>query len=136
MSKRSADPELRRAIVNGLTEALKANKLSKSRAAELLGVKRQTLWLYLSGKATPGGEILRRAFELWGLKIELHGYVITKESFGRTPQPNTQIVKQLNLLDELEKLNNDQLEVATIGRRGEYFEFRIRIKTPAMARKT
>jgi len=35
---------------------------------------------------TPGGEVLRRAFDLWGLRIELGNYVITKESFG--PQPD------------------------------------------------
>jgi transcriptional regulator with XRE-family HTH domain len=135
MSKRSADPELRRAIVNGLTEALKAHKLSKSRAAELLGVKRQTLWLYLSGKATPGGEVLRRAFDIWGLKIELGGYVITKESFGPKPEPDRRVAEQLNLLDQLEKLNSDQLEVAPIGRRGEYFEFKIRIRTSVGLKK-
>jgi transcriptional regulator with XRE-family HTH domain len=134
MSKRGADPELRRAIVNGLIEALRANNLTKTRAAELLGIERQTLWLYLRGKVTPGGEVLRRAFELWGLKIELSGYVITKESFGPKHEPDKRTAEQLNLLDQLEKLNNDQLEVAAIGRRGEYFEFRIRIRTEVTAK--
>jgi transcriptional regulator with XRE-family HTH domain len=136
MSKRGADPELRRAIVNGLLEALRAHNLTKSRAAELLGIERQTLWLYLRGKATPGGDVLRRAFELWGLKIELGGYVITKESFGPNREPDRRVAEQLNLLDQLEKLNNDQLEVAAIGRRGDYFEFKIRIKTSTKVEKT
>lgn len=128
LSKRSPDSELRRAIVKGLTDAIRANKLTKTRAAELLKVERQTLWLYLRGKATPGGEVLRRAFELWGLKIELGSYVITTDSFGPKREPERQAAEQLNLLDQLEKLNNDQLEVAAIGRRGDYFEFTIRIK--------
>src|SRR5580704_15173242 len=102
VSKRTPDPEMRRAVIDGLKQVLREQKLSKSRAAELLGVKRQTLWLYLSGKATPGGDVLRRAFELWGLKIELHGYVITKESFGPQPLPKRSEPKQLNLLDQLE----------------------------------
>jgi transcriptional regulator with XRE-family HTH domain len=131
MSKRSADSELRRAIVSGLTEAIRTNKLTKSKAAELLGVKRQTLWLYLRGKATPGGDVLRRAFDLWGLRIELGNYVITKESFGLRPEPVGPSAKQLNLLDQLEKISDDQLEVAAMGRRGEYFEFKIRIKATA-----
>jgi transcriptional regulator with XRE-family HTH domain len=134
MSKRGADPEFRRAIVNGLLEALRKYKLTKSKAAELLGIERQTLWLYLRGKATPGGEVLRKAFELWGLKIELGGYVITKESFGVRPEPEARVAEQLNLLDQLEKLTNDQLEVEAIGRRGQYFEFRIRVKTSATAK--
>jgi transcriptional regulator with XRE-family HTH domain len=135
MSKRGADSELRRAIVNGLTNAIRANNLTKSKAAELLQVKRQTLWLYLRGKATPGGEVLRRAFELWGLKIELGTYVITKESFGPKPEPDGRAAEQLDLLDQLEKLSNDQLEVAAMGRRGEYFEFKIRIRAGATIRE-
>jgi|SRR5579872_429316 len=130
MSKRPPDPVLRRAIIDGLQHAIRDHKLNKSQAAELLGVKRQTLWLYLAGKATPGGEVLRKAFELWGLKIELHGYVITKESFGPQPLPEPKEPTQLDLLEQLEKLREDQFEVAPIGRRGEYFEFRVRIKTP------
>ena len=135
MSKRGGDSELRRAIINGLTEALRANNLTKSRAAELLGIKRQTLWLYLRGRAIPGGAVLRRAFELWGLKIELGDCVITKESFGPKPTPSRRAAEQLNLLDQLEKLSNDQLEVAPIGRRGEYFEFKIRIRTSTTTKK-
>ncbi len=131
MSKHRADTELRRSIVEGLTEAIRANKLTKSKAAELLGITRQTLWLYLRGKATPGGEVLRRAFDTWGLRIDLGDYVITRESFGPTPKPDKRAAEQLNLLDQLEKLSNDQLEVASMGRRGEYFEFKIRIRTGA-----
>ncbi|MGB7283927.1 MAG: helix-turn-helix transcriptional regulator [Candidatus Acidiferrum sp.] len=131
MSKRSADSELRRAIVSGLTDAIRKNRLTKSKAAELLGVKRQTLWLYLRGKATPGGDVLRRAFDLWGLRIELGNYVITKESFGLRPEPVGPSAEQLSLLDQLEKISDDQLEVAAMGRRGEYFEFKIRIKATA-----
>src|SRR5882672_5359046 len=100
MSKRGADSELRRAIVRGLKEALRANNLTKSEAAELLGVERQTLWLYLRGKVTPGGDVLRRAFELWGLRIDLGDYVITKESFGPKREPDRRTAEQLNLLDQ------------------------------------
>ena len=129
MSKRRADPDLRRAIAECLTKAIEARKLTKSEAAELLKIKRQTLWLYLRGKATPGGDVLRRAFELWDLKIELRGLAITRESFGPKVEVGPNAIEQLGLLDQLERLNNDQLEVEAVGRRGEYFEFRIRIKT-------
>lgn len=135
MSKRGSDPELRKAIVAGLNTAIRQRNLKKSEAAELLGIKRQTLWLYLKGKATPGGEVLRRAFELWGLKIELGGYTITKESFGPKPEPDAAPqAKQFNLLDQLEKLDREQLEVEPVGRRGEYFEFKIRIKATAQTK--
>lgn len=135
MSKRGSDSEFRNAIISGLKDALREHKLSRSKAAELLGIKRQTLWLYLKGRATPGGEVLRRAFDLWGLRIELGNYVITKESFGPEPGAIAGAHEQLNLLDQLDKLNLDQLEVAAIGRQGDYFEFKIRIKATVTQKK-
>ena len=137
MSKRSSDAELRKAIAAGLKVALRKFKLTKTSAAEKLGIRRQTLWLYLKAKVTPGGEVLRRAFELWGLKIELAGYVITKESFGpRSELESVPSAEQLSLLDQLEKLDSEQLEVEAIGRRGEYFEFKIRIRTTVPTKKS
>lgn len=128
MSKRSSDSEFRRAVASALLGAIRANKLTKSKAADLLEVKRQTLWLYLQRKATPGGEVLRRAFEMWDLKIELGTCVMTKESFGPRIETPSGVAEQLSLLDQLERLSSDQMEVAPMGRSGEYFEFRIRIK--------
>jgi transcriptional regulator with XRE-family HTH domain len=129
MSKQGSDSELRREIARRLKDAIRDNNLTKSRAAELLKVKRQTLWLYLNGRATPGGEVLRRAFELWDIKLVLGGLVITKESLGPIVTSDLKLPEQLNLLDQLDKLTNDQLEVTSVGRRGEYFEFRIRIRS-------
>jgi transcriptional regulator with XRE-family HTH domain len=129
MSKHGSDSELRREIARRLKEAIQANHLTKAQAADLLKVKRQTLWLYLNGKVTPGGEVLRRAFEHWGLKLVLGELVITKESFGPKMELDQRIPEQLSLLDQLDKLSNDQLEVTAVGRRGDYFEFKIRIKT-------
>ncbi len=129
MSKHGSDSELRREIARCLKDAIRDNHLTKSEAADLLKVRRQTLWLYLNGKVTPGGEVLRRAFELWGIKLILGELVITKESFGPKIELDPRIPEQLSLLDQLDKLSNDQLEVTAVGRRGDYFEFKIRIKT-------
>ena len=134
MSKQRSDSEFRRAVASALLGAIRANKLTKSKAADLLKVERQTLWLYLRGKATPGGDVLRRAFEMWDLKIELGTCVITKESFGPRIEAPQGVAEQLSLLDQLERLSGDQMEVAPMGRRGEYFEFRIRIKATAATR--
>jgi len=128
MSKHSSDSELRREIARRLKEAIRDNHLTKTQAADLLQVKRQTLWLYLNEKVTPGGEVLRRAFEHWGIKLVLGALVITKESFGPKVELDRRIPEQLSLLDQLDKLSNDQLEVTAVGRRGDYFEFKIRIK--------
>lgn len=130
MSKHASDSELRREIARRLKDAIRDNHLTKSQAADLLKVKRQTLWLYLNSKVTPGGEVLRRAFELWGIKLILGELVITKESFGPKIESDLRTPEQLSLLDQLDKLSNDQLEVTAVGRRGDYFEFKIRIKAP------
>jgi len=129
MSKHGSDSELRREIARRLKDAIRDNHLTKSRAAELLKVTRQALWLYLKAKATPGGDVLRRAFELWDMRLEIGNVAITKESFGPRLEPSLEVAEQLSLLDQLEKLSNEQLEVSAVGRRGEYFEFKIRIKT-------
>jgi hypothetical protein len=69
------------------------------------------------------------------LRIELGNYVITKESFGPGPDAIVGAQEQLNLLDQLDKLNRDQLEVAAIGRQGDYFEFKIRIRATVTQKK-
>src|SRR5712692_1654725 len=115
MSKHGSDSELRREIARRLKDAIRDNHLTKSRAAELLEVRRQTLWLYLKGRVTPGGEVLRKAFELWGIKLVLGELVITKESFGPKIESDRGVPpEQLSLLDQLDKLNNDQLEVTAV----------------------
>src|SRR5882724_3517638 len=127
MSKRRADSELRQEIASRLKDAIRDNNLTNTKAAELLNVKRQTLWLYLKEKATPGGDVLRRAFELWGIRLELSGCIITKESLGPEPQPRQKLPEQLSLLDLLDRLEDRQLEATVIGSREDYFELKVRI---------
>jgi transcriptional regulator with XRE-family HTH domain len=135
MSKRSADSELRREIASRLKDAIRDNHLTRKKAADALGVKRQTLWLYLKERATPGGDVLRRAFELWGITLRLQGCVITKESLGPEPAPREKLPEQLSLIDLLDGLEDRQLEATVIGRREDYFELKVRIKARASASK-
>lgn len=109
-----------------LKAAIREKKLSKKEVAARLGVKRQTLWLYLKEKSAPGPEVLRRASKF--LKLTLSdGTVLTSEAFGPEKKP-TVLPKQLGLYDALEELRQNQLETKLIGRVGKYFEFRVRIK--------
>ena len=62
-------------------EAIRKNGLTNTKAAELLGVKRQTLWLYLSEKSAPGTEVLRKASKHWKLSLG-DGYILTTGAFG------------------------------------------------------
>jgi transcriptional regulator with XRE-family HTH domain len=135
MSKRSADSELRQEIASRFKEAIRDHNLTNTKAAELLQVKRQTLWLYLKEKATPGGDVLRRAFELWGITLKLPGFVITRETLGPEPPPSEKLPEQLSLIDQLDRIEDRQLEATVIGRREDYFELKVRIKARASATK-
>jgi transcriptional regulator with XRE-family HTH domain len=124
--KRPTSLRLRQEIASCLKAAIKKGGLSKKEAAELLGVERQTLWLYLTAKVAPGPEVLRKASRLWKLKLS-NGYVLKSGAFG--PEKNIEAyVKQLNLYEALEQISSDQIEAQPVGRIGEYFEIRVRIK--------
>jgi len=131
MSKRFANPDLRREIALRFNQAIEARGLSKTEAAAQLRISRQTLWLYLNEKATPGGEVLERACQLWGLSITYKGVQFKKGAFAPEVKPRRTAGRQLSLLDLLEKLKDDQLETEVVGRVGEYFELRVRIRSLA-----
>ena|SRR5579862_9281607 len=126
MSRRRTSPRFRQQVAACLKEAIRENRLGKSDAAKLLGVKRQTLWLYLKEKTAPGPEVLRRASKLWKLSLS-DGYVVTSAAFGpeKKPQPRP---KQLDLYKALDEIRPNHVTTRLIGRVGEFFEFRVRIK--------
>jgi transcriptional regulator with XRE-family HTH domain len=126
MPKRPSSPALRREIATCLKAAIRDNKLKKSQAAKLLGVTRQTLWLYLNEKAAPGSEILRIASELWKLTLS-DGYVLKTDAFGPKKKLRTH-TQQLSLLSVLDGIKPDQIQTEIIGRTGPFVEFRIRIR--------
>jgi transcriptional regulator with XRE-family HTH domain len=130
MSKRPGGSELRREIARRFREAIGKKQLSQTQAAELLGVKRQTLWLYLNQKATPGGDVLRRACELWGISLTVNGFEFTAGAFGPTPNKSVSQTEQLELFRALEVLYDAKLEAKVVGKRGKYFEVKVLIRAP------
>jgi transcriptional regulator with XRE-family HTH domain len=131
MSKRSNDPELRREIARQLQHAIDAKGLTKSQAAELLQVKRQTLWLYLKEKSTPGGEVLKKACELLDMKVHFKDYEFGAAAFGPSSSSGPPVPQQIGLFEVLEDLTSEQLEAKVVGRVGDYFELKVRIKSNA-----
>jgi transcriptional regulator with XRE-family HTH domain len=129
MSKRSNDPELRREIARQLKEAINAKGLTRSEAAEILQIKRQTLWLYLKEKSTPGGEVLKRACQLLGMTLHFKDYDFGADAFGPKSGNAPPIPEQMGLFRALEELTSEQLETKVVGRVGEYFELKVRIKS-------
>jgi transcriptional regulator with XRE-family HTH domain len=127
--KRPVDEILRSEVANKLEAAIKDNRLSYSEAARLLQVHRQTLWLYLKKKATPGGDILRRACRLWNITLSIKGFQFSEEAFAVPgKQAAETLPQQLSLLDLLQTLREDQLDVKIIGKVGDTFEVKLLIK--------
>ena len=107
--------------------------LSKKEAADKLGVTPQMLNRYLKGKSTPGGEVIKRACEHWKLTLSIRGFEFKGGAFDtpQKPQSDTQKAAQLSLLDLLDKVRNDQLEAKVVGREGDSFYVKLRIKVVA-----
>jgi transcriptional regulator with XRE-family HTH domain len=126
VSKRPSSSILRREIATCLKAAIRDNNLKKRDAAKLLGITRQSLWLYLNEKSAPGSEVLRIASELWNLTLS-NGYVLKTEAFGPKKKLKTH-AKQLNLLRALDEIKPSQIQTELVGRTGSFVEFRIRIK--------
>src|SRR5258708_1409323 len=105
MSKRSNDPEFHREVARQLRNAIEAKGLNRYEAANLLQIKRQTLWLYLKEKSTPGGEILKRACQLLGMTVHFKDYNFGPEAFAGPPSENAPPVpQQMGLFQALEEL--------------------------------
>jgi transcriptional regulator with XRE-family HTH domain len=126
MPRRQTNATFRHEIAVCLKKAIREAGLSKGEAAQRLGVKRQTLWLYLKEKKAPGPEVLRRASKF--LKLTLSdGTVLNSGAFGPEKGPSPTAM-QMRLFDAFEELRPNQIETKLIGRVGKYFEFRVRIK--------
>src|SRR6266487_2431732 len=127
MSKKPADLKWRSEIVGRFRQAIEQRHLTNAQAAEILGVRRQTMWLHLNEKVTPGGDVLRRACQIWGISISRKGVEFSAGAFGPERKALAARAKQMGLFDALEMLREAQLETEVIGKSGEYFELRIRI---------
>jgi transcriptional regulator with XRE-family HTH domain len=129
--KHSNTDELRAEFAKQLSAAIKG--ISKKLAADKLGISRQMLRLYLKGTATPGGEVIKKACDEWGLSLSIKGFQFAGDAFtsnvklrgrqDKLPEPS--------LFDLLEKLEKKQVEAEVVGREGDSFYLRFRIKFAA-----
>ncbi len=55
--------------------------------AEALGVSRQAVSLYIHGSTLPSAQTLTRAVHLWDLRLEVDGFVASKQQFPIRPIP-------------------------------------------------
>jgi len=97
----------------------------------MLGVKRQTLWLYLNEKSTPGADVLKRACQLLDMTLRFREQDFGPEAFGPPKRTEIRVPEQMSLFQALEKLTSKQLETRVVGWVGDYFELKVRIKSTA-----
>ena len=128
--KHSNTDALRDEFSEKLSSAIKG--LRKKSVAEKLGISRQMLRLYLKKKATPGGEVIKKACDEWKLSLSIKGFQFTAGAFGGTTfrkrRPRS---KQPELFDLLDKLEKNQLEAEIVGRDGNSYLLRLRIRLAA-----
>jgi transcriptional regulator with XRE-family HTH domain len=129
--KHSNTDELRAEFARQLSEAIKG--ISKNQAADKLGISRQMLRLYLKGMATPGGEVIKKACDEWRLTLSIKGFQFAGEAFASNVKPRGRQDKlsEPSLFDLLDKLEKNQIEAEVVGREGDSFYLRFRIKLAA-----
>lgn len=127
---RPKDTALRLAFIKLLSEIREKDKrLNKTKIAEVLQIKRQTLWLYTKGRATPGGEVIKRACDHWKVKLTVKGFEFSGAAFEtRKKTPPEGLPTQPSLFDVLGTLTNRNLEAKVVGKVGDSFYLEIRIK--------
>ena len=133
MSKRkhSNTEALRAEFSNKLSAAIKGS--SQKLAADKLGISRQMLRLYLKGLSTPGGEVIKKACDEWHLSLSIKGFEFTGEAFTYEVKPRGRRARLVEptLFDLLDKLQKNQIEAEVVGREGDSFYLRFRIKVAA-----
>lgn len=115
------EQEFRERFASALSVAIGSDRGAQTRAAEKLGVKRQTVSLYLKGKTTPGRDVVQRASEIWGLTLEYGGMTVDSKSFPHRPGLRLES-KQLTLFSE-----DRQLELHVMRKSVDSLDLRVSI---------
>ena len=116
-------------VASKFEEAITRQKISKSKAAEDLGVSRQSLYQYLRGEAVPGSDVLRRACEIWGITLDYKGLSVNVSSFLKPLRGTRQEPRQLPLLLEaITALSDRDLDVKIARREQNVIELQVKIR--------
>jgi len=115
------ESKFRKDFAAGLAEVIGSTRGAQTRAAQLLGVKRQLVSLYLKGDTTPGRDVIHRTRELWGFPSEYGGVPLDATTFPRRLGPRAQ-PQQLKLFSE-----DRQLKVVVLRRSVDSVELNVSI---------
>ena len=106
-------------FARSLRSAINSRSLTIKEAAEVLGVTRQSLHLYLkAGENQPRRRVLERACRAWDLRFTVQGQQFDKGAFGeeKTDIARSVPVQLLLLPEAIERLDNAHLDVKLVRR--------------------
>jgi len=119
------------AVAESFHGVLASRGMSKARAARELRVSRQMLHQYLKGKSLPGRDVLQRACDAWGLKINYRDLIVSTDSFPPPgPEGQAPVPKQLDLdlQEAIEQLGNDDLAVRILRKDNGRIELQVDVR--------
>jgi hypothetical protein len=109
-----------RDFVESIRGAIRRKNLTITGAAQVLGITRQMLHLYLgAGKHQPRWRVVERACRAWDISFVAQGKKFDRRAFGqeRKPANSRDSAVQLMLLPEaIERLGDANLEVKIVGK--------------------
>jgi hypothetical protein len=81
----------------------------------------------------PGGEVIKKACDEWDLSLSIKGFQFTRDAFASNVKSKGRQSKlsEPSLFDLLDKLEKKQIEAEVVGREGDSFYLRFRIKLAA-----
>jgi transcriptional regulator with XRE-family HTH domain len=101
-------------IAKSFRTVLASRRISKTQAAKELRVSRQMFHQYLKAKSLPKRDVLQRACDAWGLRINYRGLIVDRESFpAGAPESGGSSPSQLklDLQEAIARLENQDLGI-------------------------
>ena len=122
------EKRLREKLAIALTSVIGNQRGAITQAARETGVSKQSLSLYMRGRATPTPETLRILCAKLRLRLDVEGAIITASDL---PIRNNRRMRQLSLplalTDAIFSVNSDQLQVEVLKRRRQSIDLKITI---------
>jgi DNA-binding phage protein len=118
-------------FAKALRQAIQERNLSRVAAAEVLGITRQCLHLYLSESGhQPRRRVLERACRAWGLSFVAQGRRFDKNAFGADPplEDPRPAVQLLLLPDAIDRLQDSNLGVKIIRKEPGRIQLQLEVK--------
>ena len=118
-------------IAESFRKVIADRRMSKTKAAKELHVSRQMLYEYLKAKSLPKSEVLQRACDAWGLRLNYRDLIVSKESYSvPSAKSDAPVARQLelDLREAIEQLGNEDLAVRILRKDNGRIELQVDVK--------